>query len=100
MGGGGGFSEYTTFPARFVHKIPDSLSYEKAALVEPMSVAYHSLEVGHFEKGQTAIVAGAGPIGPDGLLRQHPFQDKFSLRAFFRAGDGQCLTEIIEMIVH
>ena len=63
MGGGGGFSEYTTFPARFVHKIPDSLSYEKAALVEPMSVAYHSLEVGHFEKGQTAIVAGAGPIG-------------------------------------
>lgn len=31
MGGGGGFSEYTTFPARFVHKIPDNLSYEKAA---------------------------------------------------------------------
>jgi len=62
-GGGGGFSEYTTFPARFVHKIPDSLSYEKAALIEPMSVALHSLRVGHFEIGQTAIVAGAGPIG-------------------------------------
>lgn len=62
-GGGGGFAEYTTFPAEFVHKIPDSLSYEKAALVEPMSVAMHSLEVGHFEKGQSAIVTGAGPIG-------------------------------------
>lgn len=62
-GGGGGFSEYTTFPAKFVHKIPDSLSYEKAALVEPMSVAYHSLEVGHFQAGQTAVVTGAGPIG-------------------------------------
>ena len=63
MGGGGGFSEYTTFPARFVHKIPDSLSYEKAALVEPMSVGYHSLEVGRFKRGQTAVVFGAGPIG-------------------------------------
>ena len=62
-GGGGGFAEYTTFSSKFVHKIPDSLSYEKAALVEPMSVALHSLQVGSFQIGQSAIVAGAGPIG-------------------------------------
>lgn len=62
-GGGGGFSEYTTFPARFVHKIPDSLDYEKAALIEPMSVALHSLRVGEFMIGQSAVVTGAGPIG-------------------------------------
>ncbi len=62
-GGGGGFSEFTTFPAKFVHKIPDSLSYDKAALVEPMSVALHSLRVGGFQVGQSAVVAGAGPIG-------------------------------------
>jgi (R,R)-butanediol dehydrogenase/meso-butanediol dehydrogenase/diacetyl reductase len=62
-GGGGGFSEYTTFPAKFVHKIPDTLSYEKAALIEPMAVALHSLRVGNFCIGQTAVVAGAGPIG-------------------------------------
>ncbi len=62
-GGGGGFAEYVTFKSEFVHKIPDSLSYEKAALVEPMTVALHSLHVGHFELGQTAIVSGAGPIG-------------------------------------
>jgi (R,R)-butanediol dehydrogenase/meso-butanediol dehydrogenase/diacetyl reductase len=62
-GGGGGFAEYTTFPAEFVHKIPDSLSYEKAALVEPMTVALHSLAVGHFAMGMNAVVAGAGPIG-------------------------------------
>ena len=59
-GGGGGFSEYTTFLAKFVHKIPDSLSYEKAALIEPMSVALHSLRVGNFTIGQSAIVTGAG----------------------------------------
>ncbi len=62
-GGGGGFAEYTTFTSKFVHKIPNSLSYEKAALIEPMSVALHSLRVGGFEVGQTAVVTGAGPIG-------------------------------------
>jgi len=63
LAGGGGFSEYTTFLSKFVHKIPDTLSYEKAALIEPMSVALHSLRVGSFEIGQSAIVTGAGPIG-------------------------------------
>lgn len=62
-GGGGGFAEYTTAPERFIHKIPDNLSFEKGALVEPMSVAYHSLEAGNFTAGQSAVVTGAGPIG-------------------------------------
>lgn len=62
-GSGGGFAEYTVFPREFVHKIPDNLSYEKAALIEPMCVALHSLRMGNFMTGQTAIVLGAGPIG-------------------------------------
>lgn len=62
-GSGGGFAEYTVFPAEFVHKIPDTLSYEKAALVEPMAVALHSLRVCNFMAGETALVLGAGPIG-------------------------------------
>ncbi|KDR96423.1 (R,R)-butanediol dehydrogenase / meso-butanediol dehydrogenase / diacetyl reductase [Peptoclostridium litorale DSM 5388] len=62
-GGGGGFAEYTVFPAKFVHRIPDSLSFEKAALIEPIAVAIHSLRIGKFMTGQTALVLGAGPIG-------------------------------------
>ena len=62
-GGGGGFAEYTVFPAKFVHKIPDGLSYEKAALIEPIAVAVHSLRTGRFMTGQSALVLGAGPIG-------------------------------------
>jgi len=62
-GTGGGFAEYTTFPERFIHKIPDHISYEKAALIEPFAVAVHSLQVGSFTVGQTAVVIGAGPIG-------------------------------------
>lgn len=62
-GTGGGFSEYTTYPERFIHKIPDSISYEKASLIEPFAVAIHSLKVGNFSIGDTAVVIGAGPIG-------------------------------------
>lgn len=62
-GKGGGFAEYTTFRHKYVHKIPENLTYERAALVEPIAVGYHSLEAGSFEKGMTAVVAGAGTIG-------------------------------------
>lgn len=62
-GGGGGFAEYTVFPAEFVHKIPDEMTYEKAALVEPMAVALHSIRMAKFMTGDTALVLGSGPIG-------------------------------------
>ena len=62
-GTGGGFAEYTVFPEEFVHKIPDNMSYEQAALIEPMSVALHSLRISNFKIGDTALVLGSGPIG-------------------------------------
>lgn len=62
-GTGGGLAEYTVFPQEFVHKIPDSMSYEQAALVEPMAVALHSIRMADFKIGDTALVLGAGPIG-------------------------------------
>lgn len=62
-GSGGGFAEYTVFPEEFVHKIPDNMSYEQAALIEPMAVALHSIRIANFKTGDTAIVLGAGPIG-------------------------------------
>ena len=60
---GGGFAEYTVFPELFTHKVPDILDDEKAALVEPIAVGFHSLLVGGFQAGMTAVVLGAGPIG-------------------------------------
>lgn len=62
-GKGGGFADFTTFRHKFVHKIPDNLPYDKAALVEPISVGYHSLRAGNFQPGMSAVVAGAGTIG-------------------------------------
>ncbi|MCD8088955.1 MAG: 2,3-butanediol dehydrogenase [Oscillospiraceae bacterium] len=59
----GGFAEYCNFTEKLVHKMPEGMSFEQGAIVEPLSVGYHSLKVGHFKAGQTAVVAGAGPIG-------------------------------------
>lgn len=62
-GGGGGFSEYTTFPEKFIHKLPDELSYESGALVEPIAVALHAVRLSKLKAGDSAIVFGCGPIG-------------------------------------
>ena len=59
----GGFAEYVNFTEKFVHKMPEGMSFEQGAIVEPLSVAWHSTKVGHFEPGQVAVVAGCGPIG-------------------------------------
>lgn len=59
----GGFAEYCNFTSSLVHKLPDSMSYEEGAIVEPLAVGYHSLKRGNFKPGMFSVVAGAGPIG-------------------------------------
>lgn len=62
-GGGGGFSEFTTVDAHMVHKIPDELSFEQGALVEPAAVALHAVRLSKLKAGDKAAVFGVGPIG-------------------------------------
>ncbi|MCV7229793.1 2,3-butanediol dehydrogenase [Mycolicibacterium komossense] len=59
----GGMAEYTVVPADMLHKLPDNVSMQLGALVEPMSVAYHAATLGETKPGDTAMVFGAGPIG-------------------------------------
>lgn len=61
--GDGAFAEYVLVSQEFVHKLPDGLDYDKAALTEPLAVGFHALSVGNFRPGMTAVVLGAGPIG-------------------------------------
>ncbi|WP_280769679.1 2,3-butanediol dehydrogenase [Salipaludibacillus daqingensis] len=62
-GGGGGFSEYTVVGEHMAHRIPDELSFEQGALVEPAAVALHAIRQSSLKAGDTAAVFGAGPIG-------------------------------------
>lgn len=60
---GGGFADYQISSASLVHPIPDSVSFQIGALVEPLSVGWYAIETGSFSLGQTALVTGAGPVG-------------------------------------
>lgn len=62
-GGGGGFSEYTVVDEHMVHKMPEGLSYEQGALVEPAAVALHAVRLSKIKPGDKAAVFGTGPIG-------------------------------------
>jgi len=62
-GNGGGMGEKIAVDRRWVHKIPDSLPLDQAALCEPLSVACHAVDKANVKAGQTALVIGCGPIG-------------------------------------
>lgn len=62
-GGGGGFSSFVAADEVMVHKIPDSVSYEQGALVEPSAVALHAVRSSKLKVGDKAAVFGTGPIG-------------------------------------
>ena len=62
-GGSGGFAEYSVVPARMVHGIPDEMTFEQAALVEPAAVAVHAVRQSGLKIGDTVAVFGTGPIG-------------------------------------
>ena len=59
----GCYAEYVELPAGNALLLPDDLTFEAAALVEPSSVARHILDLGEFQAGQSAVVLGAGSIG-------------------------------------
>jgi L-iditol 2-dehydrogenase len=59
----GAFAEYVAVPEAIVVKIPDSLPFNEAAMVEPVSVAVHAVNITPVQLGGTAVVIGAGMIG-------------------------------------
>jgi L-iditol 2-dehydrogenase len=59
----GAFAEYIAIPERILYRIPDELSFEHAAMVEPLSVAFHAVARIPISVNDTAVVVGAGMIG-------------------------------------
>lgn len=59
----GALSDFAVSPADFAYKIPDSLSLDAAALIEPLSVGIHACRRGNLNAGESVFIAGAGPIG-------------------------------------
>ena len=59
----GAHCDYFCIESEMAIKIPDEMSLEEAAMVEPACVAYHGAKRGKIEKGDNVLVIGAGPIG-------------------------------------
>jgi len=59
----GAFQGLWTVPADTLHRIPESLSLEHAALIEPLAVACHDVRMGAVQAGEHVVVQGGGPIG-------------------------------------
>lgn len=81
---GGGLAEYFASPEEYLHRLPDNVSLKSGqfalriilsdtagtdrlrragAMCEPLAVAIHAVRRSGFQKGMTALVLGAGPIG-------------------------------------
>jgi (R,R)-butanediol dehydrogenase / meso-butanediol dehydrogenase / diacetyl reductase len=59
----GGMREYWNVPAARLLKVPDVLTDDHAALLEPLSVATHDVRRAEVKPGDAVIVFGGGPIG-------------------------------------
>lgn len=59
----GCYAEFVDVPEKNIFLVPENLSFEHVAMIEPSTVARHMLSLGNFQRGETAIVLGAGSIG-------------------------------------
>mgnify|MGYP003114612904 CR=1 FL=1 len=59
----GGMQASWTVPAYTLHALPEALSLEHGAMIEPAAVACHDVRLGDVQAGETCVVIGGGPIG-------------------------------------
>lgn len=59
----GAFADYVAVPQSALYRLPDALSFEQAAMTEPVSVAFHAVNLVPSAIGDSAVVVGCGMIG-------------------------------------
>lgn len=64
----GSMARYVVHPADFCFKLPEHVSLDEGALLEPLSVGLHACRRGGIGPGSRVLVMGAGPVGLTALL--------------------------------
>jgi len=59
----GGYAEYVLIPVQNLHALPDAVSFEQGALIEPLGVGIAVAGIAGARLGSTAVILGVGPIG-------------------------------------
>jgi threonine dehydrogenase-like Zn-dependent dehydrogenase len=62
-GWGGGLCEHMVVPESCVKPLPDNISLEVGALIEPLAVGWHAVDISPYKPGDSVLVLGGGPIG-------------------------------------
>ena len=64
----GAYAEYVGARTSMLQRLPAGVSFELGALVEPLAVAHHAVELAGIRRGSSVLVLGAGPIGAGVIL--------------------------------
>ncbi len=59
----GAFAQYVAVPEHILYRLPDSLSFVQAAMVEPVSIAFHAVTLTPVSLNDSAVVIGSGMVG-------------------------------------
>ncbi|MCK4920735.1 MAG: galactitol-1-phosphate 5-dehydrogenase [Bacteroidales bacterium] len=59
----GAFAEYVAIPQHILYRIPEKVSFEQAAMAEPVAVALHAVNLSQLKIGESCAVVGVGTIG-------------------------------------
>jgi (R,R)-butanediol dehydrogenase/meso-butanediol dehydrogenase/diacetyl reductase len=64
----GAYSEFVRIGAGSGHRLPESVSFREGAMVEPLAVGLHAVDMAKLARGATVLVVGAGPVGLSVML--------------------------------
>ncbi len=87
----GGFAEYVAVPVWNLIELPDTVSFEEAAMLEPMAVAVHAMRQAYPKEQETVAVIGLGTIGI--LLTM--FLREMGIRRILTVGNKEFQKEMI-----
>ncbi|MBI3678244.1 MAG: alcohol dehydrogenase catalytic domain-containing protein [Proteobacteria bacterium] len=59
----GAYAEYVRVGASGAYRLPESVSFREGAMVEPLAVGLHAVDMAKMSRGATVLVIGAGPVG-------------------------------------
>lgn len=59
----GAYAEYVRIGSNSGYRLPQSVSFREGAMVEPLAVGLHAVDMARMPRGATVLVIGAGPVG-------------------------------------
>jgi (R,R)-butanediol dehydrogenase/meso-butanediol dehydrogenase/diacetyl reductase len=59
----GAYAEYVRIGASGAYRLPECVSFREGAMVEPLAVGLHAVDMARMPRGATVLVVGAGPVG-------------------------------------